>query len=300
MEGFNIRYVEFLKKELTIKEDKLCYSILGISMLNEKHWAIIGTGNIGKLLLTRLLSSGVRPDHLVVYDSDPLRIESVVKESGVSALPLTEEAFRSVDIMLIATPPKAVTGLLSLISGWLKPHHLLISFANAVSLIRLEALTPPDFAVIRVVPNVPSLIGEGLNPVVYGNRITNEAKTLAEELLGILGKTISVRDDQMNWLVGLTGASMRSVLPVLEGLIKAGTEAGLTPEQAREVAGRVMHGTASLVLHTGLSLEELKAMTPLVTVDEDMLTNMIFNAARTAKEKMDTIQSEEETNANEG
>ena len=265
-------------------------------MLNEKHWAIIGTGNIGKLLLKQLLSSGVRPDLLVVHDSDPLRIESVVKESGVSALPLTEEAFQSVDIILIATPPKAVKGTLSLIAGWLKPHQLIISFANAVSLKRLEALIPPDVAVIRVVPNVPSLIGKGLNPVVYGNRISNEAKTLVEELLAILGKTISVRDDQMNWLVGLTGASMRFVLPVLEGLIEAGTEAGLTPEQAREIAGRVMHGTASLVLQTSLTLDEIKAMTPLVTVDEDVLKNMIFNAARTAKEKMDKIQSEEESN----
>ena len=265
-------------------------------MLNEKHWAIIGTGNIGRLLLKRLLSSGVRPDHIVIHDSDPLRIESVVKESGACALSLTEDAFRSVDIILIATPPKAIKGLLSLTSGWLKPHQLIISFANAVSLKRLEALIPPDVAVIRVVPNVPSLIGEGLNPVVYGNRITTEAKALVEELLGILGKTISVRDDQMNWLVGLTGASMRSVLPVLEGLIKAGTEAGLTPVQARDTAARVMLGTASLVLQTGLTFEELKALTPLVTVDEAMLSSMIFNAARTAKEKMDIIQSEEEVN----
>ncbi len=265
-------------------------------MLNEKQWAIIGTGNIGRLLLERLLSSGVRPDHLFIHDSDPLRIESIIKESGVRALYLTEDAFRSVDIIMIATPPKAVKDLLSLISGWLKPHHLIISFANAVSLKRLEALIPPDVAVIRVVPKVPSLVGEGLNPVVYGNRITNEAKALVEELLGILGKTISVRDDQMNWLVGLTGASMRSVLPVLEGLIKAGTEAGLTPEQARDTAARIMLGTASLVLQTGLTLEEIKAMTPLVTVDEDELKNMIFNAARTAKEKMDKMQSEEESN----
>src|SRR3972149_4942919 len=170
------------------------------------------------------------------------------------------------------------------------------SFANAVSLKKLEALIPPDVAVIRVVPNVPSLIGEGLNPVVYGNRITNEVKALVEELLAILGKTISVRDDQMNWLVVLTGASMRFVLPVLEGLIKAGTEAGLTPEQARDTAAQVMLGTASLVMQSDLTIEEIKAMTPLVTVDEDVLKNMIFNAARTAKEKMDKIQDEEESN----
>ncbi|MCC6543162.1 MAG: NAD(P)-binding domain-containing protein [Nitrospirae bacterium] len=265
-------------------------------MLNEKHWAIIGTGNIGILMLKRLLWSGVQPDHIFIHDSDPLRIESAVNESGVRALSLTDEAFRSIDVILIAIPPIAVQYLLSQITGWLKPYQLIISFANAVSLKRLEALIPPDVAVIRVVPNVTSLIGAGLNPVVYGNRISNEAKSLVEELLAILGKTISVRDDQMNWFVGLTGASMRFVLPVLEGLIKAGTEAGLAPEQARDTAAQVMLGTASLVMKSGLTLEEIKAMTPLVTVDEDMLSTLILRAARTAKEKMDMIQSDQESN----
>lgn len=263
-------------------------------MLKEKHWAIIGIGNIGRLLLRQLVSSGVQPDHLVIYDSDPLRIESVINESGVRILSLTEEAFQSVDIILITTPPKAVKSLLLMISGWLHPGQVIISFANAVPLKKLEALIPPNVAVVRVVPNVPSLIGEGLNPVVYGTSITNKAKALVEELLVVLGKTIVVRDDQMNWFVGLTGASMRSVLPVLEGLIQAGTEAGLIHEQAREVAARIMLGTAALVLQTSLTIEELKAMTPLVTVDETMLTSMILNAARIAKEKMDTIQRDEE------
>lgn len=51
-------------------------------MINEKNLAIIGIGNIGRILLKRLLLSGVPPDHLVIHDSDPLRIESVVGVSG--------------------------------------------------------------------------------------------------------------------------------------------------------------------------------------------------------------------------
>ncbi len=53
----------------------------------------------------------------------------------------------------------------------------------------------------------------------------------------------------------------------------------------------VLLGTASLVLKTGISIEEIKAMTPLVMVYEHKQKDMIFNAARTAKEKMDIIQS---------
>ncbi|MCC7202001.1 MAG: NAD(P)-binding domain-containing protein [Nitrospirae bacterium] len=265
-------------------------------MLKDKRWAIIGTGNIGTLLCKRLLSAGVRPNHLAVYDITPGSTDYLVRETSVKTLSLNRESFQDIDVILIATPPKAVKGFLSQTAEWLHPNHLIISFANAVSLNRLETLTPEGVGIIRVNPNIPSLIGEGINPVVYGRHVTVEAKQLVEELLGILGKTISVRDDQMNWLVGLTGASMRSILPVLEGLIKAGTEAGLSSEEARAVAAQVLVGTADLVLQTGLTIDELKAMTPLVTVDENALSNMIFNAARRAKEKMDIIQSEEEVN----
>lgn len=265
-------------------------------MLTDKRWAVIGIGNIGKLLCERLLSAGVEPDHLTVYDITPGSTDFLVREYGVKILTFNRASFQDIDVILVATPPKAVKGFLSQTVELLHPNHLIISFANAVSLKRLETLTPEGVSIIRVIPNIPSLIGEGINPVVYGRHVTVEAKQLVEELLRILGKTISVRDDQMNWLVGLTGASMRSILPVLEGLIKAGTEAGLSSEEARAVAAQVLVGTADLVLQTGLTIDDLKAMTPLLTIDEDMLANMIFNAARTAKEKMDIIQSEEEVN----
>lgn len=89
-----------------------------------------------------------------------------------------------------------------------------------------------------------------MNPAVYGASVTPDARALVEAVLATLGDSIEVTDDQMNWCVGLSGAAMRSLVPVLEGMTQAGVEAGLSERDARRVAAQVMLGTAVIALET--------------------------------------------------
>ena len=149
---------------------------------------------------------------------------------------------------------------------------------------------PEGVMVARVMPNAPSLVGQGMNPVAFGASVTPEARALIEAVLTTLGDTIEVRDEQMNWCVGLTGAAMRSVLPVLEGMTQAGVEAGLSAAEARRVAAQLMAGTAAVALQTGLSFEEIKALTPMQTIDEMQVAELFVEAARNARVKIDQLQ----------
>ncbi|RME43351.1 MAG: prephenate dehydrogenase/arogenate dehydrogenase family protein [Chloroflexi bacterium] len=259
--------------------------------LRDKHLTVIGVGNIGRILLTRLRAAGVPADHLTVCDADPERRSAAAAEFGVRAADLTDEAACTADVLLIATPPKAVAEVLRELAGWLRPGQVVVSFAGLAPLARLEALLPAGVSVVRVMPSTPSLIGQGMNPVAYGSSVTPEARTLVKALLTTLGDTIVVRDDQMNWCVGLAGAAMRSVLPVLEGMTQAGVDAGLPEPDARRVAGQIVLGTAVLVLQTSLSFDKLKALTPVETVDEPAVAQLFREAAHTVKEKMDRAQA---------
>jgi pyrroline-5-carboxylate reductase len=120
--------------------------------------------------------------------------------------------------------------------------------------------------------------------------LTPEARELVEAILRVLGESVVVRDDQMNWCVGLTGAAMRSVLSALEGMTRAGIEAGFSEADSRRMASHVMLGTATLTLKTDLTFEQIKSLTPMETVDEAALAQLIFNAAQAAQEKISTMQ----------
>jgi pyrroline-5-carboxylate reductase len=258
--------------------------------LSEKNLAVIGAGNIGQILLERLRAAGVPADHLVIRDSDPNRANAAAERFGVRPVILADEGVCGADAILIAVSPKSVSDVIHTFANWVCPCRLVISFAAAVPLANIEALLRPGTPVARIMPNAPSLIGQGINPVAYGSSMTPETRELVESILAALGESMVVDDEQMNWCVGLTGAAMRSVLPALEGMTRAGVEAGFSESQSRRMAAQIMMGTAALALKTDLTFEQIKALTPMQTVDEAALAQLFFEAARVAQEKMVSAQ----------
>lgn len=262
--------------------------------LREKQFAVIGVGNIGRILITRLLAAGISAAHVVVCDTDTTRGQAAAVEFGVRAVPLPDEAACTADLILLSPSPKSVPDVLQAIAPHLHQGQVVVSFAALISLARLEAIVPSGVAVVRVMPNAPSLVGAGMNPVVYGKTSTTEVRELLTAVLAILGDTIAVQDEQINWCVGLSGAAMRSLLPVLEGMTQAGMDAGLSPGDARRVAAQAMRGTAALALETELPFADLKALTPMQTVDETAVAQLFYDAAFNAKEKMTAMQQKME------
>jgi len=265
------------------------------SLLRKKNIALIGAGNIGRIVLERLSINGMPDAKMIVCDADADRAGKASRRFGPRACSLTDEALYTSDIILLAMPPKAIFDILKMLAPNLRQGQIVVSFAAAVPLSRLEALVPPGVSVVRVMPNAPSMVGKGMNPVAYSTNVSRVAKMLVKMILQTMGGTIEVQDEQMNWCVGLTGAAMRSLLPALEGMTRAGIEAGFAEEDSRRMAAQVMFGTAALTLERDLFFDEIKSLTPMETVDESAVQQLFVNAARAAKEKTDRLQQKLES-----
>ena len=253
--------------------------------------AIIGAGNIGRMLLERLRRNGMMV-RMAVYDTDHQKAQSAAARVGADVMAELDLHECGATIWLLCPGPKAVLPFLKRLSPCLQPGQIIVSFAAAVPLERLEALVPAGVNVVRVMPNMPSQIGQGMNPVCFSEKVSPEARKMVLQLLKALGETVEVSDEQMNWCVGLSGAAMRSLLPVLEGMIHAGHDAGLIDPDARQIAAQVMRGTAELVARfDALSLAEIKAMTPMETLDEEQVIYIFQGAVAGAKEKIDHLQA---------
>jgi pyrroline-5-carboxylate reductase len=155
-----------------------------------KRIAVIGVGNIGRILLERLTTSGIPVADLLICDSEAVRAEEASRRFGPRACSLTEEPLPRSDIFLLTAPPKAVIEILKVLSTHLHPGQVVVSFAAAIPLSRLEALAPPEVIVVRVMPNAPSLVGKGINPVAYGAKVSPEVRALVEAVLQTLGETV--------------------------------------------------------------------------------------------------------------
>ena len=251
--------------------------------LRDRRLALIGAGVIGRTLIRRLEALNLPPKQLMLCDADPARGARLQREFELKTCPLADACCRA-DIWLIATPPAAVISTLSVLAPRLEAGQVVISFAAGVSMARLEAEVPAGVAVARIMPNALSLIGRGVNPVAYGRDCTLQAMAEVQAILNALGESIVLEDEQMNWAVGLTGASMRWLLPVLEGMTQAGLDAGLPEVDARWLAASMMAGTAALALETTFSFDELKALTSVQAGDEEAIRRIFREAAHRARQ----------------
>ncbi len=257
--------------------------------MNASVYLIVGLGNIGRILVIRLRAAGVPPESLLVCDTDAQRAESIAAEFGARPVTLSDESARRAEVLLLAAPPKAIPELLRHLAPYLTAEQVVVSFAAALPLEKLQTLIP-GIPLVRVMPNAPSLVGQGMNPVAWGLAVTPLARERVEFVLKALGQSLETPDERMNWCVGLTGAAMRSLLPALEGMTRAGLEAGFTEPEARRLAAQVMLGTAALALQTDLPLEALKSLTPMQTLDEAALAQTFLEAARAARDKTEANQ----------
>jgi pyrroline-5-carboxylate reductase len=256
----------------------------------DQNIAIIGMGNIGKMLLERLRIMGVPFERLFVCDTDLERVKAVVSQTGCKTFELLQPTGINPSVWLLCVGPKAILSVLRSLKGQLHPGHVIISFAAAVPMEELEQQVPQGVNVVRVMPNMPSLIGQGMNPASHSQQSSADTREMVKELLKQLGETVEVRDDQMNWCVGLSGAAMRSVLPAIEGMIRAGVEAGLTETEARHIAAQVVLGTAELVKQPSMTIQQIKQLTPMETLDENLVEKIYYAAASGAKEKIEALQ----------
>ena len=161
--------------------------------------AIIGGGKIGEALLSGLVRRG-GPDGLIVCERSPERAAVLAERYGVPALDLADAAARA-RVLLVAVKPQDIDTLLALLAGVVDDGHLVVSVAAGVPTARIEAALPEGVPVVRVMPNTPALVDEGMSVLSAGAHAGEDDLDEAEALLAAdlivqtaLGAAVMMRD----------------------------------------------------------------------------------------------------------
>ncbi|MBI3403885.1 MAG: NAD(P)-binding domain-containing protein [Acidobacteria bacterium] len=214
--------------------------------------AFIGAGNIAEVIMDRLVAIGSHnPTQFFACDTKTTR-RSYLREHflGLRTSEDPREAVQFARLVFIATPADAALGAIHEVCHILTPEHVLVCLATSVRLAQLEAAAP-DAAVARALINTPSMVGEGMNLVVFGRHVSTEYRQRLNALLDLFGTKFEVSDAQMDFWCAICSAGPASVLPVIEALAKAAIARGISREQALVGASQVVLGAARMVQQTG-------------------------------------------------
>ena len=225
-------------------------------MFTGKRIGVLGAGNMAEALISGVLRAElVAPDCITACDLAETRRE-VFAGMGCAVTDKVSDLL-SADIILLSLKPQVVFSVLNEIGASLTGEQLLISIAAGITTELLHNAAPA-VRVVRVMPNTPMLVGEGVSGVARGATATEEDALLTLKLCGAAGDAYEVAESQLDAVTGLSGSGPAYVFYFAEILAEAGIAAGLPAEMAQKMAAKTVSGSARLLAESTESAQELR------------------------------------------
>lgn len=230
-------------------------------MHNGKRVALVGGGNMAEAMLRGFLAARlVAPDDLWVSDVREDRLAYLAKAYCVRTAPSNAEVARQADIVLLAVKPQVVRPVLDGLADVVADDTLIISIMGGIPTAAIAERFPRPVRVVRVMPNTPALILEGVSALACGAQATAQDLETAKRLFEAVGKVVVVDESLMDAVTGLSGSGPAYVFVMIEALADAGVKVGLPRDVAQFLAAQTVRGAACMVLETGKHPGELKDM----------------------------------------
>lgn len=221
----------------------------------------VGGGNMAGALVRGLLARGVSESREVrISEPAAARRAELEKAYGIVAAADNLEVVAFADVIVLATKPQVLPGLLPEIASAVTAEKLVVSIAAGVSIETLERALPVGARVVRAMPNTPALVGQGATAIALGHASREEDAVVARALFDAVGATVSVDESLMDAVTGLSGSGPAFVFQFIEALADGGVRVGLPRAVAVQLAAQTVRGAAALVLDTAKHPGELKDM----------------------------------------
>jgi pyrroline-5-carboxylate reductase len=217
---------------------------------NGRTLAILGAGVMGETVLSGLLRAGWSPKQIVATDRRPERQVELTERYGITMLDNVEAASQA-DTVLVVVKPQDMAELLAEIAPVLSADSLLVSLAAGVDTATIEARLPPGTAVVRVMPNTPAQVDEGMAAISPGSHSTPADLAHVTEILSATGRVLTVPERYQDAVTAISGSGPAYLFFVVEAMIEAGVHLGLPRDTATELVVQTMLGSAKLLRETG-------------------------------------------------
>ncbi|MBI2655845.1 pyrroline-5-carboxylate reductase [Candidatus Woesearchaeota archaeon] len=223
-----------------------------------KPISFIGTGKMAAALISciyknNLAKSVIASDH---REENLRNIKSKFKR--IRTTTDNKEAVRNSDIVFICVKPQDIDVVLKEIKGEIK-NQLIVSIAAGIKIRHIESVLGKK-RIIRVMPNINSLVGEMAAGFSAGKYATKDDVNEVKKLLNSAGISFFIKEELIDALSSISGSGPAFFAYFMEAMAKAGMKNGLPKETAYKLAAKTALGTGKLLIEKNLSPDELIKM----------------------------------------
>ncbi len=221
---------------------------------------MIGTGNMGSAILRGIVDAGyVKASQLCVFDVSKRKMREISEDiPGLNAMNDCQEVAENADLIILAVKPIYVEEVLDEIRPALQGKAVL-SIAAGWTVNMLErALKNTGATWLRVMPNTPAMVGEGMTAICDDTTFSQEDFDFAKGIFDAVGKTRVLPERLFDGVIAISGSSPAYVYMMIEAMADAGVREGLPRTYAYEMAAQSVLGSALMVLSSGTHPAALK------------------------------------------
>lgn len=255
----------------------------------------VGGGNMGKAMIGGIIKANlIAPDNIIVADLYEKGLQDIKEKYGVKVTTDNIEAAKISDILFLSVKPNLYPVVIEGIKNEVKEDVIIVTIAAGKAISSTESAFGRKLKVVRVMPNTPALVGEGMSALCPNDVVTKEE---VEEIISIFesfGEAEVVPEKLMDVVTSVSGSSPAYVYMFIEAMADAAVLDGMPRNQAYKFAAQAVLGSAKMVLETGMHPGALKDMVcspggttieAVATLEEKGLRNAVISAMRSCTKK---------------
>lgn len=209
---------------------------------------IIGAGNMAEAIARGVLSSQTFTAAQIIA-SDPVatRRDLFKRDLSIECIDDPAAVARDSRLLLLAVKPQSMLAVLDAIAPTIAKKATVVSIAAGITAGTIESRLP-GHAVVRTMPNTPLMVGLGAVAIAPGTKATAEDLAQARRLFDSVGAVVEVREEELDAVTALSGSGPAYFFLLVEQMVKAGVEMGLSPEVAHRLATQTAYGAGKMLV----------------------------------------------------
>ena len=257
----------------------------------------IGCGKMASAIISGCLASGnFLKENIFASEINETARELAHKNSGISIYNNNIDVAKNADVIIFCVKPFVIKDVLAQVASYITKEKLIISIAAGIKIQTIKEFIP-NAKIIRVMPNTPAMVKEGISAICPDSNIDENSKNTAKMIMNSVGETVFTDEKYIDIITALSGSGPAYYYKIIDDMAKSAAKMGLDYDIALRLSAQTAVGSGKMILKSGIDPKTLikNVTTPggcteignKVLDNSDItkiLNETIFETAKKAKE----------------
>lgn len=233
-----------------------------------KSFGFIGGGRVTRIMLHGFSSAGILPENVLVAEPNEAVFQKL-SATVPSVLRVDNRTAAQQDIVFGALHPPTIPSVLAEIAPVLRADAIFVSLAPRITLTNLSQQLKGFTRIARLLPNAPSIINMGYNPVAFSEALSESEQSELVTLFCTLGECPKVSEDKIEAYAILVAMGPTYFWFQLQELMKLGSSFGLDQAETETALAAMLHGATEVMLKAGMNAGDVMDLVPVKPLADD-------------------------------